>query len=123
VVHSPAACLPGNGWRIAESSIIAFKGSKVRANRLQIVNGDQKALVYYWFNQRGRIIQSEWMVKWHLFFDSVRAGRSDGAMVRIMATIPSGTSVNVVEREMNEVVLLLNPFIDNALPVAMDGID
>lgn len=100
VVHSPAACLPGNGWRIIESSVVTISGTNVSANRLLISNGEEKALVYYWFDQRGRNLTSEWLVKWYLFQDAVVRRRSDGAMIRVMASLNSGDSVEAVDARL-----------------------
>src|SRR5438034_8174067 len=40
-----------------------------------------RSLVYYWFQQRGRDMTNEYLVKWYLFWDSLTRSRSDGAMV------------------------------------------
>ena len=112
VVHSPAACLPGNGWRIAESRTVIISGTAIAANRLLISNGEERALVYYWFDQRGRNLTSEWLVKWYLFQDSVVRRRSDGAMVRVMATLGSGESVDAVDARLQAFAALAG----NALP-------
>ena len=76
VVHSPAACLPGSGWRIENGSVAQPPGSGLRVNRMVIANADDRALVYYWFDQRGRNLTNEWLVKWYLFWDAVTMRRS-----------------------------------------------
>ena len=100
VVHSPAACLPGNGWRITESRTVIVPGTTISANRLLISNGEERALVYYWFDQRGRNLTSEWLVKWYLFQDAVVRRRSDGAMVRVMASLGPGDSIDAVDSHL-----------------------
>jgi hypothetical protein len=47
-----------------------------------IALGSERQLVYYWFQQRGRIITNEYLAKWFLFWDSLTRNRSDGALVR-----------------------------------------
>ena len=116
VVHSPAACLPGNGWRIAESRTIIIPGTAIAANRLLISNGEERALVYYWFDQRGRNLTSEWLVKWYLFQDSVVRRRSDGAMVRVMATLGSGESVDAVDARLQAFAALAGNALSRYLP-------
>jgi len=116
VVHSPAACLPGNGWRIAESRTVIIPGTAIAANRLLISNGDERALVYYWFDQRGRNLTSEWLVKWYLFQDAVVRRRSDGAMVRVMASIHPGESIETVDARLQSFAALAGDALSRYLP-------
>jgi EpsI family protein len=66
---------------------VSVNGSPLFVNRLVIKKGDVKQLVYYWFQQRGRVITNEWMVKWYLFYDSLTKHRTDGALVRLTTSI------------------------------------
>jgi EpsI family protein len=72
-------------------------------NRLIIQNGEQKQLVYYWFQQRGRVITNEYLVKWYIFWDALTRNRTDGALVRLTAPVPSS-------RDMAEADELLADF-------------
>ena len=114
--HSPRSCLPGGGWQIdslEEKTISEVEpygnGEPLRVNRVFMSYGEQKTLVYYWFQQRGRIITNEYLVKWYLFLDSLQRNRTDGALVRVYANIGEGQSVEEVDQ------LLVN-FIENAVP-------
>jgi EpsI family protein len=60
------------------------------ANKYLIQNGEQRALLVYWYQGRGRAVASEYWGKIYTVLDSVRMRRSDGAMVRI--TIPVGNA-------------------------------
>lgn len=89
--HSPRSCIPGDGWVIKslEQRIVngvAIGGVALRVNRVLIEKGDSRQLVYYWFQQRGRVITNEYLVKWYLFWDSLTRNRSDGALVRLTTT-------------------------------------
>lgn len=93
--HSPRSCLPGGGWRIEsltqqniEGALVA--GKPLRVNRVLISYGDQKQLVYYWFQQRGRVITNEYLVKWYMFLDAIRKKRTDGALVRLTTPLAPG---------------------------------
>ena len=59
-------------------------------NRAIIQLGKQRQLVYYWFQQRGRIITNEYLAKWYLFQDSLTLARTDGALVRLVTPIAEG---------------------------------
>ena len=67
-VHSPRSCLPGGGWQIKDLSqieipSIAVNGQPLRVNRALIALGADRQLVYFWFQQRGRVITNEYLVK------------------------------------------------------------
>jgi exosortase D (VPLPA-CTERM-specific) len=107
--HSPRSCLPGGGWRIEDLSAKRIEGVAVATtplivNRALIRNGDQRQLVYYWFQQRGRVVTNEYLVKWYLFWDSLTRNRTDGALVRLVTPIHAGTSVENAEARMIEFV-------------------
>ena len=90
--HSPRSCIPGGGWRINKLTQqqlegINIDGIPLKVNRLQIQRGEYKQLVYYWFQQRGRVITNEYLVKWFLFWDSLSRNRTDGALVRLTTSV------------------------------------
>jgi exosortase D (VPLPA-CTERM-specific) len=105
--HSPRSCLPGGGWHInsIEDATIADVGGKpLKVNRVLLQYGDQRQLVYYWFQQRGHVIASEYMVKWYLFWDSLTRHRSDGAMVRVTIPVLEGESIAAAETQLTNFV-------------------
>ncbi len=92
-VHSPRSCLPGGGWQMRDFSqrtipAIFVGGKPLQVNRALIGLANQHQLVYYWFQQRGRIITSEFGVKWYLFWDALISHRTDGAMIRLIIPLP-----------------------------------
>jgi EpsI family protein len=94
-VHSPASCIPGGGWEIAQLSEralggVMMGGKPLRVNRVLIQKGDEKQLVYYWFQQRERVIISEYLVKWYLFWDALTRNRTDGALIRMVTPVAYG---------------------------------
>ncbi len=94
-VHSPRSCLPGGGWRIQELDQrevagVRLRGGPLRVNRALIQQGSERQLVYYWFQERGRDITNEYLVKWYLFADALTLNRSDGALVRIITPLQEG---------------------------------
>ncbi|MEW8472283.1 MAG: VPLPA-CTERM-specific exosortase XrtD [Candidatus Thiodiazotropha endolucinida] len=93
--HSPRSCIPGGGWEIEKVTQLDIPGFQVNGeplnlNRLVIKRGEIKQLVYYWFQQRGRVMTNEWMVKWYLFLDGLTQQRTDGALVRMTTSIGVG---------------------------------
>ena len=86
--HSPLNCLPGSGWVMSNGGqmVIAPAGAPAfTANRYVIQNGNQRALMIYWYQGRGNAVASEYWAKIYTVLDSLRRRRSDGALVRVMA--------------------------------------
>ena len=103
--HSPRACIPGDGWEIIEFAPrvlrnMAFKGVPLKVNRVVIQKGDHRQLVYYWFQQRGRAVIDEYVVKLYIFWDSLTRHRSDGAMVRLVAPVASGETIEAADERL-----------------------
>lgn len=95
-IHSPEVCIPAGGWemsRIAPVSIPAAGDQPaLRANRAVIQKGLDRKLVYYWFEQRGRRLTSDYVAKAYTVWDAVTRGRTDGALVRLITPIAAGES-------------------------------
>lgn len=89
-IHSPKNCLPGAGWEISSSTRVPIDNGNPAtglANRVVLANQGQRALVYYWYQGRGRIEASEYRVKWDLLHDAAMYGRTEEALVRIVIPI------------------------------------
>jgi EpsI family protein len=88
-IHSPRNCLPGAGWEILESAPVALAAGpgSARANRVLLTNRGVRALVYYWYQGRGRAESSEYTVKWNLLRDAALYGRTEEALVRIVVPV------------------------------------
>jgi EpsI family protein len=85
--HSPLNCLPGTGWTLSEpgkATIPLADGTSFIANKYVIQNGEDKNLMIYWYQGRGRNVASEYWGKIYTVLDSVRLRRSNGAMVRVI---------------------------------------
>lgn len=92
--HSPKNCLPGGGWGIdsvKEITLPADVGGKQPAvTRMLIRKGSDYQVVVYWYQNRGRIIASEYWEKVYLVLDALFKGRRDGAFIRIITYAPNG---------------------------------
>jgi EpsI family protein len=76
----------------------------LRVNRILISNHDQRELVYYWFQQRGRVMTNEYLVKWYMFVDSILRNRTDGAMVRLVIPVTQAFPVESGQRDLDAFV-------------------
>jgi exosortase D (VPLPA-CTERM-specific) len=120
-VHSPRSCLPGGGWEMRdfdqrELPAIRMGGRPLRVNRTVIELGGHRELVYYWFQQRGRIITNEFAVKWYLFWDALTRHRTDGALVRIIDAVPPGGDVAAADRAITDFAALIAPKLPAYIP-------
>lgn len=88
-IHSPRNCLPGAGWQPLEKSAqpIQVGNRTVYVNRYLLADSTGQALVYYWYQGRGRVESSEYKVKWELLRDAALRGRTEEALVRIMVPV------------------------------------
>jgi exosortase D (VPLPA-CTERM-specific) len=105
-VHSPRSCLPGGGWRIQnldqhDVAGVRLHGGPLRVNRAIIQQGSERQLVYYWFQERGRDITNEYLVKWYLLSDAVTLNRSDGALVRVITSLQDGEDAAVGDARLS----------------------
>lgn len=102
--HSPRVCIPGGGWEITEISReelpFTVAGRTLRYNRAVIQHGQNRELVYYWFQQRGRIMANEYEMKWYLFLDALRQNRSDGALVRLTTPVGGPGGMQAAEERL-----------------------
>lgn len=119
--HSPRTCIPGGGWRITEFSQravdgVRIAGTSLRVNRALIEYGTQRQLVYYWFQQRGRAITSEYLLKWYLLRDSITRNRTDGALVRLTVPLRGGEQAQDGDRQLQQFVAALAPRLENFIP-------
>ena len=107
--HSPRTCLPGGGWEFASFGTQRLKtpGASLTVNRAIIIHGTERQLMYYWFQQRGRVLTNEYLVKWYIFWDALTRNRSDGALVRLMAPLPAGVSETEADRDLTDFTGLL----------------
>jgi EpsI family protein len=90
-IHPPAHCLPGSGWDIVgletvEIDLPGLPQRPARVRRLQIAKGNSRHLVYYWYQQAGRVVAEDWRKILYTGWDRALRGRTDGALVRF--TIP-----------------------------------
>ncbi|MEJ0005152.1 MAG: VPLPA-CTERM-specific exosortase XrtD [Steroidobacteraceae bacterium] len=120
-VHSPRSCLPGGGWQMHDFARrdlpgISIDGRPLHVNRTLIELGTQRELVYYWFQQRGRVIDNEFMVKWFLFADALFRHRTDGAMVRLVTAVPRTGSEAQADARLADLASKIAPILSRYVP-------
>jgi EpsI family protein len=65
--HSPQNCLPGAGWVMRDHKIVKISpkngAPEFDSNYFIIDKGDQKSVLLYWYQGRGRILANEYWGK------------------------------------------------------------
>ncbi len=89
-IHSPLNCLPGSGWEpIATTSVdLGRDGLRQPADEVVVQNALDRQIVVYWYQGRGRRIADDYVNKFWLIVDAMRQHRSDGGIVRVIASTP-----------------------------------
>lgn len=119
--HSPRSCLPGDGWRINDLTMqridsVNIGGNNLTVNRALIEKGEDKQLVYYWFQQRNRILTNEYLVKWFIFWDALTKNRTDGALIRLTTLVEKGEDPEVAELRLLDLVAKVADEIESYIP-------
>jgi exosortase D (VPLPA-CTERM-specific) len=120
-VHSPRSCLPGGGWQLRDFDQrvlpeVEIGGRPLRVNRTVIELGDERQLVYYWFQQRGRVVTNEFLVKWYLFWDALTRHRTDGALVRLIVAVPPAGNAAAEEQRLVDLARRIAPSLTRYVP-------
>ena len=119
-IHSPKSCIPGGGWQIQEhrkKELALENGEVLAVNRLFIQNGSSRQLVYYWFDQRGRNMTNEYIIKWYLFWDSLTKSRTDGALVRVSTNIDSNEDVGLADERLESFTKEISSILHEYIPL------
>jgi EpsI family protein len=117
-IHSPKNCLPGSGWEplAAEVRQIEVGEGTVPINRYVLAQGGRRALVYYWYQGRGRVAADEYQVKWELLRDAALRSRTEEAMVRIVVPLGDEREDATADELATDTVRRLVPTLDGVLP-------
>ncbi len=118
IIHSPKNCMPGAGWKITNTSIVDVNvsdtGNDIKVIKLLLQKGEEKQIVLYWFQSRGRIIASEYMQKIWLVIDSVIKQRTDGSFVRLIS--PVTTDEQTTLKTLKEFARKIYPVLNEHIP-------
>jgi exosortase D (VPLPA-CTERM-specific) len=118
--HSPAVCLPGNGWQMTSFERTSYRdderGISLPLNRVVMSKGSERELVYYWFEERGMLIANEYVSKLYLLKDAIFKNRTDGALVRLITPIFPGESESDADKRLQQFTQTLIPNLTGFLP-------
>ena len=118
--HSPSVCIPGNGWQISNLERTNYNNGDLSIslpfNRVVISRGQNKQLVYYWFEERGMKIANEYLSKVYLLRDAMFKNRTDGALVRLTTPVYTGESEADADKRLQDFMQVSVPHLESYLP-------
>ncbi|MEM9173929.1 MAG: exosortase C-terminal domain/associated protein EpsI [Myxococcota bacterium] len=122
-IHPPEHCLPGSGWDVIDSQVVPISlarngvadGVQGEAKRFVIAKGNHRALVYFWYHSRGRVIAQSHHKILYMFLDRAREGRTDGSLVRFTIPIEHGDE-EAAEATFQEFAGVVTPRLDDFVP-------
>ncbi|MEM7236440.1 MAG: VPLPA-CTERM-specific exosortase XrtD [Pseudomonadota bacterium] len=109
-IHTPEICIPAAGWEmsgIGPHALTVETGAQTLSfdvNRAIIQKGLNRQLVYYWFDQNGRRLASDYAAKAWLVLDAIGNGRTDGALVRFITPIAQNESEGSADERLTNMV-------------------
>jgi EpsI family protein len=117
-IHSPQNCLPGAGWSFLSSGVTDLTdstGKKYTVGEYLISDGRVQQEVLYWYRVHGRSIANDYKAKLYTLADSIRYGRTDAALVRVITLVVPGEDRLVAHQRVvgfaNQIVPLLPAYI------------
>jgi EpsI family protein len=69
---------------------IAGRAQPIEINRYVVSKGEEKAVVLYWYQSRGRVVANEFKAAEFVAWDALRYNRTDTALVRVVAPVADG---------------------------------
>lgn len=117
--HTPSHCIPGGGWQVESKTVIPValdSGITIPVTRMLIRKADAAQIVYFWFDERGRIITESSYTKWYLFIDAITMNRSDGALVRLVTPLAETEKPEDADARLRSFMNLLQPSLKAFIP-------
>jgi EpsI family protein len=118
-IHSPQNCLPGAGWSFESSGVTDLKdtaGNTSSVGEYLISNGNATEEVLYWYQMHGRRIASDYKAKLYTLADSIRYGRTDAALVRVITPVAPGEDTLQAHNRVVTFAEQLSPLLPAYIP-------
>ncbi len=118
-MHSPKNCLPGGGWEVMDSRRVPLEipslNKTIEVNHYWLQNDQAKQFVLYWYDTHGRAFANEYQGKLILVWESLRTGKSDGALIRVVVPY-AGSSSARAEATAADLARQVYPLLREYLP-------
>ena len=118
-IHSPKHCLPGAGWVFVTSESVILNdvnGKPHRVGEYIVSNGTEWQFVIYWYQAHGRSVSNEYLAKFYMVYDAIRMNRTDGALIRIVTPLPSGSDALATRKNAEAFTRQIAPMLPRFIP-------
>ncbi|MDG2335580.1 MAG: EpsI family protein [Myxococcota bacterium] len=116
IIHPPEHCLPGAGWDIIKSDVVPLDmGFGGEARRVIVAKGNQRNLVYFWYQSRGRTIARNHEKVLYMFVDRALTQRTDGSLVRFTVPVIHGDEQRA-EEIFQSLAMRITPLLPQYIP-------
>jgi exosortase D (VPLPA-CTERM-specific) len=120
-IHSPATCLPGSGWSFDESGTVLISGLRgnpetMKVSRAVTQYGQSTQITYYWFAQRGRILNNAYQLKLYNFWDALTMQRTDGALIRLITPVYKNEKIADADARLQNFMKAFVPVLEEYIP-------
>jgi EpsI family protein len=120
-IHSPATCLPGSGWSFDQSGTVLISGLSGNSETMEISRavmqyGRFTQIAYYWFAQRGRILNNAYQLKIYNFWDALTMQRTDGALIRLITPVYENEKLADADARLQNFIRDLVPVLEEYIP-------
>ena len=115
-IHSPKHCMPGSGWfeMSSQRTTLELGGETVNLVRAVYAMGEQRELIYYWFDMRGKTMSDEYSLKLAEITGSIFHSRRDQSFIRI--SVKAGDNVAAAQKRVEDFLQDFYPVIREFLP-------
>jgi EpsI family protein len=116
-IHSPKHCMPGSGWfeMSSERTTMELGGETVKLVRAVYAMGEQRELIYYWFDMRGKTMSDEYSLKLAEIKGSMFHNRRDQSFIRI--SVQARDNVEAAQKQVEDFLRDFFPVIREYLPL------
>ncbi|WP_175478903.1 VPLPA-CTERM-specific exosortase XrtD [Rubrimonas cliftonensis] len=118
-IHSPEVCIPAGGWEVSrwrQLEVAVDGAAPFEVNRAMIQKGLNRQLVYFWFEQRGQRLTSDYAVKAITVLDSLTTGRTDGGLVRLITPLEPGEDEALGDARLQQFMQAMLPRLSAFIP-------
>jgi EpsI family protein len=114
-IHSPKHCMPGSGWfeMSSEHTTLELGGETVKLVRAVYAMGEQRELIYYWFDMRGKTMSDEYSLKLAEITGSIFHNRRDQSFIRISRRPRNVEAANERVMDFLRILPVIREFLPN----------
>jgi len=115
-IDSPKNCMPSSGWFeiSSERTTRELGGETVKLVRAVYAMGEQRELIYYWFDMRGQTMSDEYSLKLAEITGSMFHSRRDQSFIRI--SVQARENVEAAQKRVEDFLRDFYPVIREFLP-------